>query len=188
MAIFVSLPHFILFTLMDKIFFKVLLSVLFIVFLAQISINVPVGESDIPITGQTFAVLLVAYFFKRRIGMIAILSYVLLGVIGLPFFADGKSGIGVLMGGSGGFLVGFIFSVYAVGYLGEKDWPMSFTKSLLAMTLGTMIILFFGIGRLTLIYGFDKALEYGFYPFWRGAIFKIILGATILPFYHWLKK
>lgn len=174
--------------MIDNLFFKVLLSVLFIALFAQISINVPVGESDIPITGQTFAVLLVAYFFKRRIGTLAVFSYVLLGVIGLPIFADGKSGIESLLGGSGGFLLGFIFSAYVVGYLGEKEWPMSFTKSLLAMMLGTMIILFFGIGRLALPYGFDKALEYGFYPFWKGAIFKIILGAIIFPLYYRLKK
>jgi len=176
------------FILMNNLFFKILLSVLFITFFTQISINVPVGESDIPITGQTFAVLLVAYFFKRRFGTIAVFSYVLLGLIGLPIFADGKSGITVLIGGSGGFLFGFIFSAYVVGYLGEKNWQISFTKSLLAMMIGTLLILFFGIGRLALIYGFDKAMEYGFYPFWKGAIVKIILGATILPLYHRLKK
>lgn len=191
MAIFVCL-FFLLnltpFILMDKFFFKILFSVLFIALFAQISISVPVGESDIPITGQTFAVLLVAYIFKRRIGTIAVLFYVLLGVMGLPIFADGKSGIATLIGGSGGFLFGFVFSAYVVGYLGEKDWTISFAKSLLAMILGTIIILFFGVGRLAFIYGFEKALEYGFYPFWQGAIFKIILGAAILPLYHRWKK
>ena len=173
---------------MDKLFFKILLSILFIALFAQISISVPVGESDIPITGQTFSVLLVAYIFKRSIGTIAVLSYVLLGIIGLPIFADGKAGLETLMGGSGGFLFGFVVSAYVVGYLGEKDWTKSFFKSLFVMTLGTIIILFFGVGRLTHIYGFGKAMEYGFYPFWKGAIFKIILGATILPLYHRLKK
>ncbi len=165
-------------------FFKIIFSVLVIALFAQISINFPVGESDIPITGQTFAVLLIAYFFKRRIGTLAVFSYVLLGTIGLPIFADGKSGVETLMGGSGGFLLGFIVSAYVVGYLGEKGWPTNFTKSLLAMTLGTVIILFFGIARLAFIYGFEKAMEYGFYPFWKGAIFKIILGAIIPPLYH----
>lgn len=173
---------------MNKLFFKIILSILFIAFFAQISIKVPVGESDIPITGQTFAVLLVAYFYQRKIGTIAIFSYVLLGTIGFPIFADGKSGWEVLTGGSGGFLFGFIISAYIVGFLGEKDWPKSFPKSLLAMTLGTLIILFFGISRLAIIYGFDKAMAYGFYPFWKGAIFKIILGASILPLYHRLKS
>jgi len=173
---------------MNYSFSKILFSVLFIALFAQISINVPIGESDIPITGQTFAVLLVAYFFKCSIGTLAVFSYVLLGAIGLPIFANGTSGIDTLTGASGGFLTGFIFSAYVVGYLGEKDWSISFFKSLLAMTIGTTIILLFGIGRLAFMYGVDKALEYGFYPFWKGAIFKILLGATILPLYHRLMK
>lgn len=170
--------------MVNKSFLKIILSVLFIAFFAQISFKIPVRESDIPITGQTFAVLLIAYFYKRKIGTLAVLSYVLLGAIGLPIFADGKSGWAVLIGGSGGFLLGFIFSAYIIGYLGENAWPKSFPKSLLAMTIGTIIILFFGISRLALIYGFEKAMAYGFYPFWKGAIFKIILGAAILPLYH----
>lgn len=167
---------------------QIILTVLFIALFAQLSIDVPLGESSIPITGQTFAVLLSAYWLKRKIGTIAIFVYVLLGTIGFPIFADGKSGWDVLIGGSGGFLLGFIIAAYAIGYLGEQKWPFSFTKSLIAMTIGTAIILFFGIGRLASLYGLEKGLAYGFYPFWKGAIIKIILGAIILPLYHRLKK
>ena len=167
---------------------QVLITLLFVGLFAQLSIDVPVGESSIPITGQTFAVLLSAYWLGRKMGTIAILAYVLLGVLGLPIFADGKSGWSVLMGGSGGFLVGFIVAACVIGYLGEKGWPFSFIKSLIAMTLGTVIILFFGIGRLASLYGLEKGLAYGFYPFWKGAILKIILGAIILPLYYRLKK
>jgi len=167
---------------------QVIIALLFVAIFAQLSIDVPVGESSIPITGQTFAVLLSAYWLKRKIGTIAIFAYVLLGTIGLPIFADGKSGWEVLMGGSGGFLLGFVVAANVVGYLGEKEWPLSFSKSLIAMTLGTAIILFFGVGRLASLYGLEKGLAYGFYPFWKGAIIKIILGAIILPLYHRLKK
>jgi len=173
--------------LIYKLFFKILFAVLFIALFAQISVSVPVGESDIPITGQTFAILLIAYIFKRTIGTIAVFFYLLIGVIGLPVFADGKSGWEILIGGSGGFLLGFIFAAYIVGYLGEKEWLTSFPKSLFAMTIGTVIILFFGVSRLAFIYGFDSAMEYGLYPFWKGAIIKIIFGAAILPLYHRLK-
>ncbi|MFK7980881.1 MAG: biotin transporter BioY [Saprospiraceae bacterium] len=170
------------------LFIQVIITLLFVALFAQLSIDVPVGESSIPITGQTFAVLLSAYWLGRKMGTMVILTYVLLGVIGFPIFADGKSGWSVLMGGSGGFLIGFIVAAYVVGYLGEKDWPFSFIKSLIAMTLGTVIILFFGVGRLTNLYDLEKGLAYGFYPFWKGAILKIILGATIIPLYYQLKK
>lgn len=174
--------------LSNNSFVQLVLAVLFIALFAQLSIDVPVGESSIPITGQTFAVLLSAYWLKRNIGTIAVFIYVIIGILGLPVFADGKAGWEVLVGGSGGFLIGFIIAAYVVGFLGEKNWERSLPKSLLAMTIGTAIILFFGIGRLANLYGLEKGLDYGFYPFWKGAIVKIILGAAILPLYHRLKK
>ena len=146
------------------------------------------GESTIPITGQTFAVLVVAFYLRQNIGLIAVFSYVILGIAGLPIFAEGKAGWSVLVGGSGGFLVGFIISAYCIGYLGKKDWDRNFVKSLIAMTIGTAIILLFGIGRLAQLYGLEKGLAYGFYPFWKGAIIKIILGAAVWPIYYQLKK
>lgn len=173
---------------MIKSIIQIILAVLFIALFAQISIDVPVGESNIPITGQTFAVLLVAYILGGQKGLIAITAYVLIGIIGAPIFADGKAGIEVLLGGSGGFLIGFIASAYPTGLLGKKGWRQDFPKSLLAMTIGTAIILFFGIGRLSHLYGLSKGLEYGFYPFWQGAIVKIILGAMVMPIYYRIKN
>ena len=166
---------------------QIILAILFIALFAQLSIDVPVGESSIPITGQTFAVLLSAYWLRQKMGTIAVFSYVLIGALGLPIFADRKAGWEVLTSGSGGFLIGFIIAAFVIGYLGKEDWQRSFSKSLLAITIGTIIILFFGIGRLASLYGLEKGLAYGFYPFWKGAIVKIILGAAILPLYHRLK-
>ncbi len=172
---------------MFKSITQILLSVLFVGLFAQLSIDVPVGESNIPITGQTFAVLLVAYILGSQKGLLAITAYVLLGLLGAPIFADGKSGVEVLLGGSGGFLIGFIVSAYPTGLLGEKGWRKDFPKSLLAMAIGTIIILIFGIGRLSQLYGFSKGLAYGFYPFWQGAIIKIFLGAAALPIFYKIK-
>lgn len=167
-----------------KSLIPIFLSVLFIALFAQLTIHIPAGETDIPITGQTFAVLLSAYFLGRMEGTLAVLVYILLGVLGIPIFADGKFGWDVLTGGSGGFLFGFVIAAYVVGSLGTEIWQYSFFRSLLAMTIGTLIILIFGIGRLTMLYGLEKGLAYGFYPFWKGAILKIILGASILPLYY----
>lgn len=168
----------------------ILAAVFFIALSAQITLEVPLNDARIPISGQSFAVLLVAGVLRLKRGVKAVALYVLLGALGLPIFADGASGFDVLLGGSGGFLIGFIFAAWGVGYRLSKLLfrPILFVKSLRLMTFGTAIILFFGVGRLTTLYGFEKALEYGFYPFWQGALVKILLGAVVFYFYEKILK
>ena len=171
-----------------KIAFQILLSIVFISVFAQITINLPTNTGNIPITGQTFAVLLVGYAMPRPWGMLSLLAYLLLGGIGLPIFADGNHGWEVITGNSGGFLLGFVVAAGAMGYLRANNWSYSFSKSLLAMTIGTLIILLFGVGRLTYLFNVKDALAWGLYPFVWGAIIKIVLGAAVLPLYHSAKK
>lgn len=98
---------------------KLILSALctaIIAVLAQISIPMPFG---VPISLQTFAVALCGYFLGWKYGLISIACYLLLGVIGLPVFTGLKGGIGILMGVTGGFLVGFVIMVTCCG-LGLK--------------------------------------------------------------------
>ena len=149
-------------------------SIAFIALFAQLSIDVPLGQTMIPITGQTFAVLLVGYWLGTKWGMIAIVGYIALGIIGFPIFADAKSGWEVVIGGSGGYLIGFIVGAGIAGWFYNRK-PI-FVNALLAMMIGTLVILLFGVGRLAQLYGLEKGLDYGFYPFWQGAIVKIILG------------
>ena len=163
-------------------------AVLFVALSARFSLELPMNAQRIPITGQSLAVLIVGYALGSRWGTAAIAVYVLLGALGLPVFADGRSGWSVLQGGSGGFLLGFIFAAALMGYLGEEGWGRSFTKSLLAMFFGTVLILFFGLVRLTMLYDWPSALAYGFYPFLPGAVIKIILGALIMPLYYRLRS
>ena len=140
----------------------------------------------IPITGQTFAVLLVGYILRAQRGMFAVGLYVVLGLVGLPIFADGKAGLEVLFGGSGGYLIGFIAGAGIAGIVPQK--PFLFWNALLAMTIGTMVILLFGVGRLIQLYGIEKGLQYGLYPFWKGALIKIILGAGVAWMWSLKKK
>jgi len=79
-------------------------------------------------------------------------------------------------------LYGFLVGGYVCGALQENGFGDSFAECLTAMTIGTALILACGITQLTYLYGLDKALEYGFWPFWQGAIVKIILGAAIVYF------
>ena len=86
----------------------------------------------------------------------------------------------MLTGGSGGFIYGFILGAALLGYLGEKAWGKSLPKSLLAMFLGTVLIVGSGLIQLTYLYDFPSALEYGLYPFVWGALIKIVIGALVM--------
>lgn len=163
------------------------LGALLIIFGAMIDVDVPWKDGAIPVTGQSLAVLVVAFVLGRKIGVLAIAVYLILGILGLPIFANGASGIATLMGGSGGFLYGFLVGGYACGLLQEKGCERTYANGLVAMTAGTALILICGITQLTFLYGFETALQYGFLPFWPGAIVKIILGAAIV-YYSPLKR
>ncbi len=153
-----------------------LTGVIFIAIFAQIDIDLPGG---IPISGQSFAVLVTAILLGRLWGIFAVALYVILGVLGLPVFANRASGLEVLESGSGGFVIGFVVAAFFIGWLGDAGWKRSFGKSFLAMLMGTAIILFLGVGKLTYDYDLASALEWGFFPFLWGAVVKIILGAVV---------
>ncbi len=158
------------------------LSVAIISIFAQIAYDVPWSETTIPISGQTFAVLVVGMLLGRNWGSLAVVIYLLIGGLGLPVFADGGYGWESFTKGTGGFLIGFAVATFIIGYLAEKGWGQTFGKCLLAMLIGTLIIMAFGLAYLAYLYGSRKALEYGFYPFIPGAILKILLGALAVFF------
>ena len=166
----------------NKDILMVSLGLLLICLGAMVSIDLPWKDGGIPITGQSLAVLVVGFVLGRNRGLLVIAIYLITGLVGLPVFANGTSGIDILMGGSGGFLYGFLVGGYVCGALQENGFEDSFAECLTAMTIGTALILACGIAQLTYLYGLDKALEYGFWPFWQGAIVKIILGAAIVYF------
>ena len=84
---------------------------------AQIAIGYPV-----PITGQTFAVLMVAALLGSRRGVLCVLTYLAEGLLGLPVFAQGKAGLAAFLGPTGGYLVGFVLAAWIVGALSERAW------------------------------------------------------------------
>jgi biotin transport system substrate-specific component len=92
----------------------------FIALLAQVAIPLPF--SPVPITGQTFAVLLVGVLLGSRRGGLGVLLYLLEGAAGLPFFAGGTAGLARLAGPTGGYLVGFVVAAIVVGLLAERGW------------------------------------------------------------------
>jgi biotin transport system substrate-specific component len=147
---------------------------------AQISIPIP-GD-PVPITGQTFAVLLTGAALGGRRGAAGQLLYVLLG-LGLPFYADGEQGIDVIWGATGGYLVGFPVAAYVVGRLAEQRLDRNPLKALPVFTIGSVIVFVFGVPWLAVAADLSlaRAIELGFVPFIPGGIIKALLAAGLLP-------
>lgn len=152
---------------------------LLVALFAQTTLNVNVNDDTIPVTGQSLAVLVVGFLWPRPLGVLAIGLYLLSGALGLPVFADGESGWAQLAGPSAGYLWGFLVAAEIMSLLALRGWGFSFLRSLLAMAIGTAVILFVGLTRLALLHGWAQAVEWGLAPFWKGALVKILLGAII---------
>ena len=165
---------------------KILLAILAAVFIslfAQIEIELPLNEEGISISGQTFAILLPAFFLGRWYALLSVVIYIIMGASGLPVFSGGASGYENLYGGSAGYFGGFLYAAFHVGGLGEnRAWRKSLFKCILAMLTGTLYILAFGVLRLSFKYGFLEAMEIGCYPFLLGGLVKVVLGGVVAYF------
>jgi biotin transport system substrate-specific component len=164
----------------------IVLGALLIGLTAQVSIPVP--GSPIPVTGQTFGVLLVAGALGMRRGVASISLYILIGLIGIPFFAEGKGGIQVILGASGGYIVGFAVAGAVVGRLAELGWDRRLVGALAAMAIGNVVIYLIGVPWLMAVTGFTlaEAIQKGVVPFLVGDAIKLILAAAAFPAAWWL--
>jgi biotin transport system substrate-specific component len=154
-----------------------------IALLAQVAIRLPF--TPVPVTGQTFGVLLVGGSLGARRGLAAVLLYLAEGALGLPFFAAGAHGLDLLKltAATGGYLWGFACAALVVGLLSQRGWDRSIRSSIGAMLLGEIIIYSFGVPWLAHALGqsSQKALELGLYPFVLGDVVKLLVAAAALP-------
>ena len=160
-----------------------LLSFAFSVFIALCSqIAFPLPFSPVPITGQTFAVILTGLVLGRNRALAALLMYVFEGALGLPVFAPGGAiGIARLFGPTGGYIIGFIVAAFFLGYMAERGWDRSFFKTMIIILGAFAIIYSLGIFRLSFFLPQNKLLIAGFYPFIPGEIIKTTLVSLALP-------
>jgi biotin transport system substrate-specific component len=108
--------------------------------------------------------------------------YLTEGALGLPFFAGGASGMGILTGATAGYLVGFVGAAYVVGWLAERGLERSVRTSILPFLAGTVIIYVFGAAWLSIVLqSFSQALALGVAPFLPGDAVKLIAAALALP-------
>lgn len=121
---------------------KIAIGLALLCFLSPIEIKEGI---NIPITLQSMLVILVPLLFGFINGGTAVLLYLLLGGLGVPVFANGASGWDVFTGVSGGFLFGFVFAAFVVGFFAEKEWRMTSLAAAILMIGGQLIILVFGL-------------------------------------------
>ncbi len=136
--------------------------------------------SVVPVTGQTFAVLMLGALLGSRRAVLCVLAYLAEGAAGLPVFAA-AAGPAALFGPTGGYLAGFIPAAYITGRLAEAGWDRRPAQTVLAMTLGNLAIYACGVGWLSILVGVKSAVLTGVIPFIPGDTLKILLAAAILP-------
>ena len=144
-------------------------------------VRIPLPFTPVPITGQTFAVLLVGAVLGSRRGAASLLLYLLQGLLGLPFFAGGASGLAILLGPTGGYLIGFVVAAGLVGLLATRGLDRRIPSALLAFLAGEVVIYLFGVAWLSVFLGIPHAIAAGLLPFLLGDAIKLAAAGLILP-------
>lgn len=145
-------------------------------------VRIPIPFSPVPITLQTFFVILCGALLGKRLGLFTQLSYVLLGGLGMPIFQGYGAGMLHILGPTGGYLAGFVAAAFLTGALiDRKRESNSFSYTVFAMSLGLFTVYVFGIAWLIAGYKFSPAtaVSLGFIPFIPGAAAKLLLASWI---------
>jgi len=152
---------------------------LFIAASAQFSIQI----GPVPITGQSFAVLLTGALLGSRLGAAAVIAYLIEGAIGLPFFASGGAGIVRFFGPTGGYLVAFPAAAFITGAFAEHGWDKRYPTAVAAMAIGSALILLGGWAWFAVLTNTPPlaAFKIAVLPFLAGDVIKIALAAAVLP-------
>lgn len=154
-----------------------------LLFALSAQIAFPLPFSPVPVTSQTLVMLLAGAVLGSRLGVLSVLTYIIEGVVGLPFFAKGGAGLTYLRGATGGYLLGFVVAAFVIGLLVEGGLGRTFRTAVLAMVIGNMVLYCFGVPWLksVLNISLSKAVIFGVYPFILGDLYKIGLASVFLP-------
>ncbi len=169
-----------------------LLAVLGVVFIALCA-QVRVPFYPVPMTGQTFAVLLVGTAFGWQLGLTTLLLYMGAGAVGIPVFAQWSAGPGVIAGATGGYVIGFVLAATLLGYLAQRGWSRHLGLCVIGMVLAEILIYLPGVPWLAVWYGstgaqyltegqgaWDAAFSSGLLPFLLGDRLKLLLATAIV--------
>lgn len=146
---------------------------------AQLEIRLP--WTPVPISGQSFAVLLSGLVLGSRRAFLAQLLYLAYGAAGLPVFSGGAAGLVKFMGPTGGYLIAFPFAALVTGWLAERGWDRKPLSMFAAMLLGSSVIFALGLAQLSRFVPSEGLLAAGLLPFIPGDLIKSALAAGVFP-------
>ena len=149
--------------------------------LTALAAQVAIPLWPVPITGQTFAVLLTGGLLGPRLGALAMIAYLIEGASGLPVFAGSTGGLLHMFGPTGGYLLAFPAAAFTTGAFAERGWDKRFWTAVAAMAIGSIVIILGGWAWLVLFMSPAVAFRAGVEPFILGDIIKILLAAAALP-------
>ena len=151
--------------------------------LTALSAQIVIPLGPVPITGQTFAVLLTGALLGSRLGAMAMIAYLIEGASGLPFFAGGAAGVAHLMGQTGGYLIAFPAAAYITGAFAEQGWDRKYLTAVAAMAAGSLVIIVCGCLWFSFLTRTSPVVAFQFtvLKFIPGEIIKIALAGAVLP-------
>lgn len=144
---------------------RVLLGAVVIAVAAQVSLQIPGLRRDLPLSWQPAAAIVVGFLLRHPAGWLAVLLYLFIGAAGWPIYPFGNGeGIELLKKAEGAYLGGSLLAAAAVGYLAQRGWGQTLSRSFGAMVIGTVIVMFSGWLRVLLGFGLDRAFTWAFFP------------------------
>ncbi|MEW6732557.1 MAG: biotin transporter BioY [Acidobacteriota bacterium] len=142
---------------------------------------IPLPFTPVPITAQTFAILVTGALLGPRLGVAAVIAYLLEGALGLPVFQNGNGGLLYMTGPTGGYLFGFLISAAITGWFATRGFDRRFSTAVVTMALAEISLYVCGLSWLAYFLPQERLLELGLLPFLPGDIIKIALAAAVLP-------
>ena len=149
-----------------------------------LSAKIQIPWWPVPMTMQTYVVLVIGMAYGTRLASATVLAYLVAGAFGVPVFAgppEKGSGVAYMVGPTGGYLLGFVLAAWMCGALAARGWDRRLIGSLAAMTLGHILILAVGVAWLAVLIGWRPAVKLGLTPFIAATVLKTLLAAVTLP-------
>ena len=153
--------------------------------LLTVMAKIKVPMWPVSISMGTFAVLTVGAAYGPRLGLVTIMGWMIIGALGMDVFQSSSAeanGLSYMMGGTGGYLLGYVLAVLMLGALARRGWDKSVLWMAVAMLIGNAIIYVPGVLWLGQVYGWDQPiLQWGLWPFLVGDALKLVLAALLVP-------
>ena len=148
-------------------------------------IKIPIWPSPVPINLATLSVLTIGLTYGPKLGLTTVFGYLIIGTLGFDIFANSSAkvnGMEYMLGGTGGYLFGYLLATIALGFLARAGWDRNVFKIVLALIIGSVLIYIPGIFWLAKLYTWNKPiLAWGLTPFLIGDALKILLAALVIP-------